>query len=90
MIGAIIGDIVGSIYEHQPIRTTDFPLWGSGCRFTDDTVLTVAVADALLHERSYVDVYREYYTRYSEAGYGRSLSSMNSSTASLCETTVKP
>jgi ADP-ribosylglycohydrolase len=49
MIGAIIGDIVGSIYEGSPTKRTDFPLWGLGCHFTDDTVLTVAAADKLLH-----------------------------------------
>ena len=72
MIGAIIGDIIGSIYENQPIRTTDFPLWTLGCRFTDDTVLTVAVAEALLRQRDYVGVFREYYSRYPNAGYGGS------------------
>lgn len=44
--GAIIGDIVGSIYEFDNIKTKDFPLFGPGCAFTDDTVMTVAVADA--------------------------------------------
>ena len=40
MLGAIAGDIVGSIYEHANIKTKDFPLFGPGCRFTDDTVLS--------------------------------------------------
>ena len=52
MIGAIIGDIVGSIYEFDNIKTKDFPLFGEGCTFTDDTVLTVAVADWLLDDIS--------------------------------------
>ncbi len=42
MLGVIVGDIVGSIYEHRNIKTKDFPLFGRGCRFTDDTVSTVA------------------------------------------------
>lgn len=48
MIGAIAGDIIGSIYEAVPIKTKDFPLFGAGVTFTDDTVCTVAIADALL------------------------------------------
>ena len=52
MIGAIAGDIIGSVYEHHPIKTKDFPLFGPGCRFTDDSVLTVAVADSILTGRS--------------------------------------
>ena len=48
MLGAIVGDIVGSIYEFDNIKTKDFPFFGDGCGFTDDTVLTVAVADWLL------------------------------------------
>ena len=47
MIGAIAGDIIGSVYEHRPIKTKDFPLFHPRCRFTDDTMLTVAVADAI-------------------------------------------
>ncbi|MDT8272818.1 MAG: ADP-ribosylglycohydrolase family protein, partial [Desulfomonilia bacterium] len=48
MIGAIAGDIIGSVYEAAPIKTTDFPLFGPGSRFTDDSVLSVAVAAAIL------------------------------------------
>jgi ADP-ribosylglycohydrolase len=51
--GAIAGDIAGSVYEHHRIQTKDFPLFGERCHFTDDTVLTVAVADALLHGHAY-------------------------------------
>jgi ADP-ribosylglycohydrolase len=49
MLGAIIGDIIGSVYEHNNIKTKDFPLFRDGCRFTDDSVITVAVADALFN-----------------------------------------
>lgn len=47
MIGAIIGDIVGSVYERNPIKTKDFELFQEGCRFTDDTVMTCAVCYAI-------------------------------------------
>ncbi len=46
MLGAITGDIIGSIYEHYAIKTTDFPLFGKGCAATDDSVLTIATAEA--------------------------------------------
>ena len=47
MIGAIAGDIIGSIYEWNNIKTKDFPLFGERCDFTDDSVHTIAVADWL-------------------------------------------
>jgi len=72
MIGAIAGDIIGSIYEWRPIKTKDFPLFDQRCRFTDDTVLTVAVADAILTGRSYQESMREMGRKYPDAGYGRS------------------
>jgi len=70
MIGAIIGDIVGSVYERHSVKTTDFPLFGHRSRFTDDTVLTVATADSILHGTHYGQNYREYYRRFPHAGYG--------------------
>ena len=50
MLGALIGDTVGSIYEFCNIKTTDFPLFSDGSSFTDDSVMTIAVADWLLHD----------------------------------------
>lgn len=73
MLGAIAGDIIGSIYEPRPIKTKDFPLFGPDCRFTDDTVLTVAVAHAILSGRPYQESIREIGRRYPRAGYGGSL-----------------
>lgn len=70
MIGAIAGDIVGSVYEHRPIKTKAFPLFIPQSRFTDDSVLTVAVADAILSDRPYIDSIREIGGRYPDAGYG--------------------
>ena len=52
MYGAIIGDIVGSKYEFNNIKTKDFPFISRGCSFTDDTIMTVAVAKALLRARN--------------------------------------
>lgn len=47
MYGAIIGDIVGSIYEFHNIKTKDFLFWNPKCYFTDDTVMTIAVYNAI-------------------------------------------
>ncbi|MGV3720049.1 MAG: ADP-ribosylglycohydrolase family protein [Actinomycetota bacterium] len=70
MLGAIAGDVIGSVYEASPIKTTEFPLFDPGCRFTDDTVLTVALADTLLSGGDYVDALHEYFHLYPDAGYG--------------------
>src|SRR5205823_4282074 len=70
MLGAIAGDIIGSPYEADPIKTTEFPLFGPGCRWTDDTVLTVAVADTLLEGGDYAENLKQYCVMYPNAGYG--------------------
>ena len=70
MLGAIAGDIIGSVYEFSPIKTTDFELFSARSTFTDDTVLTVALAEAILHGRDYGRTMKEYYRRYPYAGYG--------------------
>ncbi len=72
MLGAIIGDIIGSVYEWSPTKTTAFPLFSPDSRFTDDTVLTVAVADAVLYQKDYARTIWEYGRKYPRAGYGRS------------------
>jgi ADP-ribosylglycohydrolase len=72
VIGAIAGDIIGSCYEGHPIKTTEFPLFSERSRFTDDTVLTVAVAEWTLHGGSLVDLFHEYFAAYPRAGYGGS------------------
>ena len=48
MLGAIVGDIVGSVYEWNNIKMKDFPLFRKDCFFTDDTVMTCAVAEAIM------------------------------------------
>ncbi|WP_233189349.1 hypothetical protein [Geothermobacter hydrogeniphilus] len=70
MLGAIAGDIIGSRFEHHPTQSTDFALFAPQCRLTDDTVLTCAVADALLNDRPYDESLRDWFRRYPDAGYG--------------------
>jgi len=70
MIGAIAGDIIGSQYEFRPIKTTEFELFGPDCRFTDDTVLTIALAEALVTGEEYVPLLKHYYRTFPDAGYG--------------------
>ena len=55
MIGAILGDVVGSIYEFDNIKTKNFELFDKECFFTDDSVMTIAVAEALMRYK-YIDV----------------------------------
>jgi len=70
--GALTGDIVGSIYEWNNIKTTEFPLFQGHCHFTDDSVLTVALAESILTGERYERVMKRYFNRYPEAGYGGS------------------
>ena len=73
MLGAIVGDIVGSIYEWDNIKTKDFPLFKDECFFTDDTVMTVAVADALLAggtSLDFIEAFKKWGRLYPDAGYG--------------------
>ena len=79
MIGAIIGDIVGSRYEFDNIKTKKFPLFSEPCMFTDDSVMTAAVAAALLENRergvpfgeALTERMRSFGRRHPHAGYGR-------------------
>ncbi len=70
MLGAIAGDVVGSTYEHHRVKRTDFPLFPKGSTFTDDTVMTVAVADAILQGMDYAASLKTWGRRYPHAGYG--------------------
>ncbi|MBR4392134.1 MAG: ADP-ribosylglycohydrolase family protein [Bacteroidales bacterium] len=73
IIGSVIGDIVGSRLEFaKGCPKKSFKLFGADSSFTDDSVLTIAVADALLHERPYSDVFWEWGKKYPSAGFGRS------------------
>lgn len=73
MLGAIVGDIVGSIYERRNIKTKDFPLFGSRCSFTDDTVMTCAVAEAVMNggkREDFIKAMKKYGRLYPNVGYG--------------------
>ncbi len=79
MIGAIIGDIVGSVYEWDHIKTKDFPFFRPDCFFTDDTVMTCAVYRALRKfkeggtanpHRTLVETMRTFGRSYPGRGYG--------------------
>ena len=70
MLGSIVGDIIGSIHEGAGTKTKHFPLFGPHNHFTDDTVLTVAVAESILRGTDLVDALHDYFHRYPWAGYG--------------------
>lgn len=70
MLGAIAGDIIGSVYEWDRIKTTEFPLFQEECDFTDDTVLTIATAYSILNNIDYAQSYRMFGRRYPNRGYG--------------------
>ena len=70
MIGAIVGDIIGSPYEFNNIHTKDFPLFSHASRATDDTILTIALADCIMNQKDWIDTLHEYHERYSNCGFG--------------------
>jgi ADP-ribosylglycohydrolase len=73
MLGAIIGDIVGSVYEWNNIKTKDFPFFTERNFFTDDTIMTIAVAEALMNGGSsdaFIDSIKKYGRSYPNADYG--------------------
>ena len=76
MLGAIIGDVVGSRFEFRNIKTKEFNLFDKGCQFTDDSVMSVAVAEMCLdgyvpsNNRMIVQTFKKWGQRYPDAGYG--------------------
>ncbi len=72
MLGAIIGDIVGSPYEFANTSNPRFPLFSKGSSFTDDTICTIAVADALVRGTDFGETLREWCLHYPnpQGGYG--------------------
>ena len=70
MIGAIAGDMIGSVHESAHIKRTHFQLFQKNSRFTDDTVMTIAVADALLHREDYGTCFKKWGHKYPDRGYG--------------------
>ena len=74
MLGAIAGDIVGSVYEFNNLKSTVFPLITDRSDFTDDTVLTIATADCILSNGKYPEYYKKYFRKYPDRGYGGNFS----------------
>jgi len=70
MLGAITGDIVGSVYEFNNIKQKDFEFFNSKVFFTDDTVLTIALMEAITRDADYGQVMHWYYLQYPSASYG--------------------
>lgn len=82
MIGAILGDIVGSIYEFDNIKTKEFELFDKECFFTDDSVMTIAIAEALMQfekideeniaefKENLITVMHKIGRKYPDCGYG--------------------
>ena len=84
MLGSVFGDIIGSVFEWHNVKREDFDLFSRESRFTDDTVLTAAVADKLTNcdnphgigdnaasAKMYASYYKVYYSRHPYAGYGQ-------------------
>lgn len=75
MLGALIGDIVGSRFEFNNIKTKDFELFTSDSTYTDDTVMTLAVCDVLqsgnvFNKEKIIDTFKKWGRTYPNAGYG--------------------
>lgn len=70
MIGAVIGDVIGSVYEFDNVKTKEFELFQKDSIYTDDSVLTFAVVKSILDDESYLDNVKDFGRRYSDAGYG--------------------
>lgn len=74
MLGAMYGDIAGSVYEMAPVKRKDLPLFLPESTYTDDTVLSAAVMEHFLGGRPYGELFREYCARYPGRGYGAGFS----------------
>ena len=72
LIGAVCGDVLGSIFERKNEKSVDIELYNENSSFTDDTILTIAIADAILNEVSYESKIIEYGLKYPNRGYGSS------------------
>lgn len=70
LIGAICGDIIGSWYEFSSTKRIDFDLFTDQSRFTDDTVCSIAIADALMNSNDFVGKLKYWCLKYPKAGYG--------------------
>lgn len=76
MIGAVLGDIIGSVYENDNVKSKDFPFITDNTHFTDDTVMTLAVAKWLMEDETHtsdrlVEIMQDFGRKYPDAGYGK-------------------
>jgi ADP-ribosylglycohydrolase len=72
MLGAIAGDVIGSVYERHNIKTKDFELFSPESRLTDDSVLTVATMDSIIKDKAFNESYKYWFRKYPHAGFGGS------------------
>jgi len=72
MLGAIAGDIIGSVYEFNNIKNKNFELFAPNSRFTDDSVLTVATMDSIINGKPFNESYRDWLRKYPNVGFGGS------------------
>lgn len=70
MIGAIAGDIIGSYWEFRDEKDRDTELFLPDSTITDDSILSIATAEAILRKQHYSDMYRRYCRAYPTYGYG--------------------
>src|SRR5215471_16544577 len=70
MLGAIAGDVIGSVHEFIRTKTKNFPLFVRHSAFTDDSVLTAAVADWIMTGDDLIDLFHDYVRAYPGRGYG--------------------
>jgi ADP-ribosylglycohydrolase len=70
LLGALAGDIIGSVYEYSEQKSPDFPLFSQSSRVTDDSILTLAVADAIINGSRYLKYIHEYAQHYPESDFG--------------------
>ena len=75
ILGAITGDTAGSVYEFNNIKTKEFPLFSKGCCLTDDSIMTLAVADIMKNgyindKDKIIDTFKKWGKKYPNAGYG--------------------
>lgn len=70
MIGSIIGDICGSSYEYRDFNVDEIDLLNENSKFTDDTILTIAIADAFMYKKDLVSTVKEYSLRFPDCGFG--------------------
>ncbi|MBC8060538.1 MAG: ADP-ribosylglycohydrolase family protein [Clostridiaceae bacterium] len=70
MLGAIAGDIIGSVYEWHNIKTKNFELFSPRSRFTDDSVLTIATMDSIINKKPFYESYKYWFRKYPNVGFG--------------------